>query len=113
MLKIPVLKMLRAYKVSSEHWNIPSRGTKEQEEPWTFAYCFKTVSMENRKLQITYFNHTNLLFYSIEIRAPETLGFSCELHVARVRWKFPMYIYKAVVPVERVRRSCAAALPLP
>lgn len=59
------------------------------------------------------FNHTNSLFLSIEARAPETTGFSREPHMAYVQWKFPMYIYKAVVPVERVRRSCAAALLLP
>lgn len=105
--------MLHAYKISSKHWNVPFWGTKEQEESWTFPYCSKTVSMENRKLQITYFSHTNLLSHSVETRAPETVGFSCKPHMAHVRWKFPMYIYKAVVLVEGVRRSCAATLPLP
>lgn len=69
--------------------------------------------MENGKLQIAYFNDTNLLFRLVETSALETVGISCKVHVAHVRWKFPMYIYKAVVPVQIVRSSWAAALPLP
>lgn len=97
MLKIPVLKRLCAYKIPSKHWNTPSWGSKERmysgpspNTPRPFPW----------KLEITYFNPQNLLFHSVENRAPEHAA-SCEPHVARVRWKFPLSVQKAVVSVGR------------